>query len=157
MMEKPTAPRRRSRAREQAQHLYTARGAYPAEESRDDFETYDEPQIAAQPAVEEPPVSQPQQPDPYAAYRGNDEPDYSAYYSREGASQEEDAQPAFAAPVHLSYQGYEEEPWPQEELQEEPSAGNVYRPRKATWADEARQEVLDLGYQIGRASCRERV
>ena len=149
MMEKPTAPRRRSRANEKAQHLYTARGAYPAEENRYDFEPYEEPEAEVQPAVQQP-VVQPQ-PDLYAAYRGNDDVDYAAYYSRDGAAQEEVGQSAFAAPVHLSYQGYEEEPWPQEDAPEDAAQGNVYRPRKATWADEARQEVLsqsDLGYQV---------
>jgi len=104
------------------------------------------------PAVEEPTAVQPEMADPYAAYAGNDEPDYSAYYSREGAAQEEMAEPAFAAPVHLSYQGYEEEPWPQEDVQDDSATGsNVYRPRKATWADAERREVLsqsDLGYQV---------
>lgn len=80
------------------------------------------------------------------------EPDYSAYYSREGAAQagEADAQPAFAAPVRLRYHGYESQ-LSTEETEETYEPGNVYHPRKATWASEERMDMLDgenAGYQV---------
>lgn len=78
-------------------------------------------------------------------------PDYAAYYSREGAAQDEDAQPAFAAPAKLSYYGYQSQPWPEEEPEEAYESSNVYHPRKATWASEEREHVLtanSLGYQV---------
>jgi len=38
---------------------------------------------------------------------GEQTPDYSAYYSRESAGQEEAGESAFAAPVRLNYYGYD--------------------------------------------------
>ena len=154
MTQRPSAPRRRSRVSEQAQHLYMSRGGYSMEEApceeqsslhlsqtHDDYEPM-QPSYDAYAANEEAYAEEPVQP----------VPDYAAYYSREGVAAEESQGPAFAAPVHLNYYGYESQMDVQEEaVEEEPLASNVYRPRKATWADEARQEALaqsELGYQV---------
>ena len=93
----------------------------------------------------------PVQPDADRAQEEQPSYDYSAYYSREGAVQSDVDEPAFAAPVHLSYQGYEEQPWPEETYTDEASYGNVYRPREVTWADEDREAAIaqsELGYQV---------
>jgi len=89
-----------------------------------------------------------QQPTDYAP----EETDYSAYYSRQGAEHAQQDQPAFAAPAKLQHYGYESQLRQPEEMQSEQTygAGNVYRPREATWAEE-RQDVLaesELGYQV---------
>ena len=78
--------------------------------------------------------------------------DYAAYYSREGAEQETEAEPAFAPPPSMQQYGYQPQEWA-EEAQEplEPAANNVYRVRTATWADEDREEAIaesELGYQV---------
>ena len=89
---------------------------------------------------------------PEAPYPYEEQPvDYSAYYSREGAQQEEGNQPAFAAPVHLQYYGYASQLEPAQDEMDDCGMSNVYRPRQATWAEEARQEVMaeaELGYQV---------
>lgn len=82
---------------------------------------------------------------------GCDQPDYAAYYSREGAAQGDSAQSSFAAPAKLSYYGYQSQPWPEEQAEEVYESNNVYRPRQATWASEEREHVLtanSLGYQV---------
>ena len=155
MSQNHPAPRRRSRVSEQAQHFYTARAGYSAAE-----EPYEEPELArpAQPSrapAQEPAFS-------HDAYPANDgyvedetpaspQMDYSAYYSRDGAAQEDVSEPAFAAPVHLQYYGYESQLEPAQETQDDYGMGNVYRPRQATWAEEERQEAMaesGLGYQV---------
>ena len=154
MSQNHSAPRRRSRVDEQAQHFYTARAGYSAAE--EPYEELENP-VPVEPSrapAQEPMYS-------YDAYPANDgyaeeEPDmpqvdYSAYYSRDGAAQEEGNEPAFAAPVHLQYYGYESQLEPVQEAQDDYGMGNVYRPRQATWAEEERQEMIaesELGYQV---------
>lgn len=145
MTEKPSARRRRSRVSEQAQHMYMSDYA-------DQEPSYEEDGLQAQYGFDS---GQPFD-DANEAYEETGlnapAPDYAAYYSRDGAMQEESEGPAFAAPVHLNYYGYEsQQDAVQEAWEEDSPAGNVYRPRKATWADEARQEALaqsELGYQV---------
>lgn len=160
MSERSSAPRRRSRRSEQAQHLYTARAAYPVEET---------PAFAPEslpgytPEAEEPaaPPSAPAEAwdgyvpneENYEGYTPNEPeqlPEYAAYYSREGAAADDDTQPAFAPPPKMDAYGYASQ-LPTEDAAEDASPGNVYRPREATWADEAREEALaqsELGYQV---------
>lgn len=174
MSENHSAPRRRSRRSEQAQHLYTARAAYPVQEedawqpeSLPGYEPEAVQAAAAQPqwdgyaANEETYDGYTPNEETYAGYTPNEPetlPDYAAYYSREGASAQEDAQPAFAPPPKMDYYGYESQ-IQTEAPQEDYLPNNVYRPRQATWADEAREEVLaqsDLGYQVSEDALPER-
>ena len=84
-------------------------------------------------------------------------PDYSAYY-RAGADAELDAdgqpaQPAYAPPQRLelygaAYAPIEDEPYDEQAPQ---APVNVYSPRKATWAETARQSALSqnaVGYEV---------
>lgn len=79
--------------------------------------------------------------------------DYAAYYSREGAEQQGGAEPAFAPPPSMQQYAFS----PQTEEMQDSSgqygyaSGNVYRPRRATWADGDRVEAdseKGLGYQV---------
>lgn len=152
MMQKPSAPKRRSRVSEQAQHLYMSRGGYSMEEA-----PYEEESNLPQ---EQPEISTTHDDAETASgdYASNEEPyedtephDYAAYYSRDGVAMEESDGPAFAAPIHLNYYGYESQLAATQEPEEETPTGNVYRPRKATWADEERQDAItqsELGYQV---------
>ena len=154
-------PSRRSRMTrtERAQRLYTAR----ADEYTDGGFEPNEPEEAAyrpnEAAYEEAAYLPNEAEDEYADYTPNEEPapqpaaDYSAYYSREGAEQEGGVEPAFAPPPSMQQYAYE----PQTPAADEPAdeygyaAGNVYRPRRVTWAEEEREDVLaesDLGYQV---------
>lgn len=130
MTEKPVQRRRRSRVSENAQPIETYQPSAPVQEYGYEMQQPDEG---------------------YAQQPFDDQPqyDYSAYYSREGSDQEA-AQSAFAAPVHLHYQGYDEQPWDAAPA-EESVPGNVYRPREVTWADEDREEAIaqsGMGYQV---------
>ena len=158
MSEHPSAPRRRSRRSEQAQHLYTARAAYPLEE-QDEWAPESLPGYEPEPETplpyEEPTAWSGYAPneETYVGYTPNEPealPQYAAYYSREGAGADESAQPAFAPPPKMDFYGYESQ-IQMDEPAEEHAPSNVYRPRQVTWADEAREEVLaesELGYQV---------
>lgn len=167
MSENRPAPRRRSRRSEQAQHLYTARAAYPVDE-QPAWEPESLPGYEPEDAQAEP--VQPQK--EWDGYAPNEEswdgytpnepevlPEYAAYYSREGASYDDDAQPAFAPPPKMDYYGYESQIQLDQPAMEDAGPSNVYRPRQATWADEAREEVLaesGLGYQVSEDALPER-
>ncbi len=166
--------RRRMTRTERARHLYTART------DEDTFETADDAQYAA-PAYHpnEPDTGayrsneteeewqgyapneaqdvfagyEPNEPvDEYAGYTPNEEPDYAAYYSREGAEQESDSEPAFAPPPSMQQYLFADQPVQEAEGEEEyAAAGNVYRPRQVTWAEDDREEAIaesELGYQV---------
>lgn len=172
-MTDPQARRRMTRT-ERAQRLYTARtdedilmqeqpaqnnapvyqpneiqnGQYPSNEPEYDFDGYtpNEPQ-------DEWAAYTPNEPeDEYAGYAPNEEPDYAAYYSREGAEQESDIEPAFAPPPSMQQYLFADQPAQEEEPADEyASAGNVYRPRQVTWAEDDREEAIaesELGYQV---------
>lgn len=87
-----------------------------------------------------------------AGYVPNEEPDYAAYYSREGAEQESDIEPAFAPPPSMQQYLFADQPAQETQSEEEyAAAGNVYRPRQVTWAEDDREEAIaesGLGYQI---------
>lgn len=79
--------------------------------------------------------------------------DYAVYYSREGAEQAGEIEPAFAPPPSMQQYGYEPEEWADEELPEENeyAGSNVYRPRQVTWAEDERDDAIaqsELGYQV---------
>ena len=138
----------RSGPRSRTQRLYAARGMNPAEAEAPI------PTDAVQPNMPEE-----EQRESYADYTPN-EPvearreatptaDFSAYYRPGGAGDGAGEEPAFAPPPKLDFAGYEAQPWGNEP--QDASAGNVYHPRAATWADTARRGILsadDLGYQV---------
>lgn len=157
--------RRRMTRTERARHLYTARTdedtfetaeqvqesapAYQPNEPENEWEGYapNEPQSDDFAGYE------PNEPEgAYAGYTPNEEPDYAAYYSREGAEQESDIEPAFAPPPSMQQYLFVEQPAQEGETADEyASAGNVYRPRQVTWAEDDREEALaesELGYQV---------
>jgi len=81
----------------------------------------------------------------------SEEPDYAAYYSREGAEQEGEAEPAFAPPPSMQQYAYQPQSWEQQETEDLYEANHVYRPRQATWAEDDREEAIaesELGYQV---------
>lgn len=172
-MTDPHARRRMTRT-ERAQHLYTVRTdedhlmpeqpvqnnapvyqpnelqnvQYPSNEPKYEFEGYapnEQPNAWAEYTPNEPA-------DEYAGYMPNEEPDYAAYYSREGAKQESDIEPAFAPPPSMQQYLFAEQPAQEDEPAEDyASAGNVYRPRQVTWAEDDREEAIaesELGYQV---------
>ena len=107
------------------------------------------------------------QQDSYAEYTPNEnvetwreaapEVDFSAYYRPDSAGGSMGEEPAFAPPPKLDFTGYEGQPWSDEP--QDTSAGNVYHPREATWADTARHGILtadDLGYQVREEPARRR-
>lgn len=171
MNENPSSRSGRSRRSEHTQHLYTARAARSQE--LDDPKPAAQRQMAYTPNEEQPSYSgytpneaparqhwagyTPNE-DPYQGYTPNEQPvqaapqqpvNYAAYYSRQGAEAQAAAEPAFAPPPKMEQYAPQEE-WPEEERQEE-WAGNVYRPREVSWADENREEVLaqsELGYHV---------
>ena len=167
MTENPT--RRRMTRVERAQRLYTARAdeyeAQPYEEKTTQTAAdylsngEEQPFEAYQPNEEtafEPVYVPNEEQDDCADYAPNEESaavDYTAYYSREGAEQDPQTQPAFAPPP--SMQRYMTDAQLQDSAAQEDeygySASNVYRPRQVTWAEEERPETLDesrMGYQV---------
>ena len=170
-MTDPQARRRMTRT-ERAQRLYTARtdeetflpeqpvqntvyqpnalsnGPYQSNEPEYDFDGYtpNEPQDGWAAYTPNEPE------DEYAGYTPSEEPDYAAYYSREGAAQESDIEPAFAPPPSMQQYLFADQPAQEEEPADEyASAGNVYRPRQVTWAEDDREEAIaesELGYQV---------
>lgn len=153
MTENHSAPRRRSRRLEQAQYLDSASNSYsqPQEERAD---LYAPPASVRSRSARSRRMQQPEQPvqDWTDTPCRQQEIDYSAYYSREAApQQDESVQPSFAPPPKLDYHGYASPFQPMEEPLQENIPSNVYRPRQATWADEARQNALaesEMGYQV---------
>lgn len=82
-----------------------------------------------------------------------EQPDYTAYYSREGAETEGEIEPAFAPPPSMQQYSYEAQGWNEEPVSEEDEyeASNVYHPRQVTWAEDDREEAIaqsELGYQV---------
>jgi len=153
MAENRPAPRRRSRVSEQAQHFDTAQAAYPSGEMAYSYEEENgnqHPQTADMPQRD---MSFSHHGYTFSNEHGSGEqtPDYSAYYSRESAGQEEAGESAFAAPVRLNYYGYESQLKPLADEAPSEEVNHIYHPRQATWADEERQEALaqsELGYQV---------
>ena len=163
-----TPSRRRScmNRTERAEHLYTARAnEYPLESNEaayrpnepDDavYQPNDETVYASylpnEPADEDAQYLPNEPQEEYGGYTPNEEPDYAAYYSREGAEQEKEAEPAFAPPPSMRQYAFEHQTWEEEEPEDAYTAGNVYRPRQVTWAEEEREQAIaqsDLGYQV---------
>ena len=164
--------RRRMTRTERAQRLYTARTdedtfdsleqaqenapVYQPNEAENDVYRSNEPEYDWQgyaPNDQQNAYAgyEPNEPeDEYAGYTPNEEPDYAAYYSREGAEQESDMEPAFAPPPSMQQYLFADQPAQEEETADE-YAGNVYRPRQVTWAEDDREEAIaesELGYQV---------
>ena len=150
MSENHSAHRGRSRRAERAQHIYSMREFDPAEEQpavsgqTDDFAGY---------TSNEEPVddwkgytpNEENETSEWAGYTPN-ETDFSAYYSREAAGQEVDAEPAFAPPPKMDQ--YLDDNWADEEV-EDAAASNVYHTRSVSW-DDAAEELIsesELGHQ----------
>ena len=139
----------------------TEHGAYRSNEPQYDWEEYTpnetqdlyngyEPNEAADEYAEYLPNDPA---DEYAGYTPNEETDYSSYYSREGAAQENGAEPAFAPPPSMQQYMFSAQPVQDEETAEEEytAQSNVYRPRQVTWAEDDREEAIaesELGYQV---------
>lgn len=169
-----TPSRRRSRLNRTEQHLYTARAqedsidAGPQADAMQPLYTPNEPETAYAAYTPNEPDTvyasyTPNEPGTdYAAYTPNDWPqaandapqvDYAAYYSREGAELEGEAEPAFAPPPSMQQYACEPQAWQEDAVEEDSdyAANNVYRPRRVTWAEEDREEAIaesELGYQV---------
>lgn len=152
MSENHSVHRGRLRRAERAQHIYSMREFAPAEEQPD--VSVQTENFASYMPNEEPvdewngyTPNKETETTEWSGYTPN-ETDFSAYYSREAAGQEVDAEPAFAPPPKMDQ--YLDDNWADEEVEDTGAAGNVYHTRSVSWDDDTEELISEseLGYQV---------